>query len=55
MPRLAHSPLNINKKFYRICVCGDNETEIHLFFFCKLHGAAGAILSNRVCNIVTDN
>ena len=26
MVRLAHSPLNTNKKSYRICVCGDIET-----------------------------
>jgi len=49
MLRLAHSPLNINKKSYRTCVCGDIETEIHRFFYCKLHDAARAILSNRVC------
>ena len=51
----AHSPLNINKKSYRTCVCGDIETEIHLFFYCKLHDAARAVLSNMVCNIVIDN
>jgi len=51
----AHSPLNFNKKSYRTCVCGDIETEIHLFFHCNFHDAARAILSNRVCNIVTDN
>ena len=55
MVRLAHSPLNINKKSYSTCVCRDIETEIHLFFFCKFHDAARAILCNRVCNIVTDN
>jgi len=31
----AHSPLNINKKSFRTCVCGDIETEIHLFFYCN--------------------
>jgi len=55
MLRLAHSPLNINKKSYRTCVCGDIETEIHLFFYCNFHDAARAILSNRVYNIVTNN
>ena len=55
MFRLAHSPLNINKKSYRTCVCGDIETEIHLFFYCNFHDDARAILSNRVCNIVIDN
>ena len=52
---LAHSPLNINKKSYRTCVCGDIETEIHLFFCCNFHDAARAILFNRVYNIVTNN
>jgi len=55
MLRLAHSPLKINKKYYRTCVCGDIETEIHLFFSCKFHDAARAIVCNRVCNTVTDN
>ena len=32
MLRLAHSPVNINKKSYRTCVCDDIETEIHLLF-----------------------
>jgi len=27
----------------------------NLFFYCKLHDAARAILSNRVCSIVTVN
>jgi len=36
-------------------VCGDIETEIHLFFYCNFHDDARAILSNRVCNIVIDN
>jgi len=55
MLRLAHSPLNINKKSYRTCVCSDIETEIHLFFHCNFHDAARAILYNRVYNIVTNN
>jgi len=55
MLRLAHSPLNINKKSYRTCVCGDIETEIHLFFCCNFHDAARAIPFNRVYNIVTNN
>jgi len=24
---------NINKKSYRICICSDTETELHLFFY----------------------
>ena len=40
MLRLAHSPLNINKKSYRTYVCGHIETEIHLFFYCDFHDAA---------------
>ena len=55
MLRLAHSPLNINKKSYRTCVCGDIETEIHLFFYCNFDDAARAILFNRVYNIATNN
>jgi len=51
----ARSPLNINKKSYRTCVCSDIETEIHLFSYCKYHHGARAILCNRVFNIVTDN
>jgi len=42
-------------KSYCTCVWGDIETEIHLFFYCKFHDAARAILSNRVCNVVIDN
>jgi len=30
--RFGHSPLNTNKTSYRIRVCGDIETELHLFF-----------------------
>ena len=55
MLRLAHSPLNINKKSYRACVCGDFETEIHLFFHYNFHDAARSILFNRVYNIVINN
>jgi len=55
MLRLAHSPVNINKKSYRTCVCDDIETEIHLLFYCNFHDAIRAILPNRVCNIVTDH
>ena len=55
MLRLALSPLNINSRSYRTCICGDIETEIHLFFYCKFHDVARAILSNSICNIVTDN
>jgi len=42
------------KKSYRTCVCGDIETELHLFFYRKFHDAARAILCNRVCSIATD-
>jgi len=55
MLRFTHSPLNINTKSYLTCVSGDIETEIHLFFCCKIHDDARAILCNGVCNIVTDN
>ena len=54
MLRCAHSPLNINKKSYRICVCSDIETEIHFFFHCNCHDAARVILCNKFCNILTD-
>ena len=49
--RLAHSRLNIS---YRTFVCRDIETEL-LFFYCKFHDAARAILCNRICTIVTDS
>ena len=55
MLRLTHSQLNINKKSYRTCVCGDIENEINLFYYCNFHDAAQAILFNRVYNIVTSN
>ena len=55
MLRFAHSPLNTSTKSHLICVCGDNETELHLFFYCKIHDAAHAMLCNKVCNILTDN
>jgi len=29
--------------------------EIHLFFYCKFHDAARAILCNKVCKILTEN
>ena len=36
----AHSPLNITKFIYRVFVCGEMETELHLFFHCNVHCAA---------------
>ena len=53
MLRLARSPY-ITKKSYRICVCGDIETELHILFYCKFHNAEPEILCNKVCNVVTD-
>jgi len=55
MLRLSHSPLRINKKSYRIDVCGDIEAELHLSFYCKFHDAAQTVRCNKVCNILTDN
>jgi len=54
MLRFVHSPLN-KKKSYRVCVCGGNETELHLFFCCNFHDAAHAILSHKVCDSLADN
>jgi len=36
----AHSPLNITKNNYRVCMCGEIETELHLFFHSNVHCAA---------------
>jgi len=51
----AHSLLNISKKSYRICICVDIKTELHLFFYCNFHDALCMILRNKVCNILADN
>ena len=51
-PTVHRTPIKIS---CRICVCGEIETEINLFFYCNFHDSARAVLFNRVCNIVTDN
>jgi len=55
MLRFANTPLNIYKKYYCTCVCDAIETELRLFFNCKFHNAARAILCTRVCDIVSAN
>jgi len=34
--RLGNSVLNLNKRAYRMCLCGNNETEEHLLLNCSL-------------------
>ena len=46
-PCFAHSPLNITKNNYRVCMCGEMETELHLFFQCNVHCAARTALHNK--------
>ena len=45
----------MNKKSYRTCVCGDIETEIHLFFHCNFMMSHERSFAIGSCNIVTDN
>ena len=51
MLRFAHSPVNITKNNYRVCTCGEMETELHLFFHCNFHCAAWTALHNKVHDI----
>jgi len=50
----AHSPLNITKNNYRVCICGEIETELHLFFLCNVHCAARTALHNKVHGILNE-
>ena len=50
----AHSPLNITKNNYRVCMCGEMETELHLFFQGNVHCAARTALHNKAQVILND-
>jgi len=54
MLRLGHSPLNITKNNYRVCICGGMETELHLIFRCNVHCAARAALHGGVRDILNE-
>jgi len=53
MLRFGHSPLNITKNNYRVCIC-EMETELHLFFHCNVHCAAGTALHNKLHDILNE-
>jgi len=50
MLRFAHRPLNITKNIYRVRVCSDLETELHLFIDCNVHSTVCAALFDDVPN-----
>jgi len=50
----AHSPLNMTKNNYRVCVCGEMEAELRLFFHCNVHCAARTALHNKVHDILNE-
>ena len=54
MLRFAHSPLNVTKNSYRVCICGEMETELHLFFHCNVHCAARTALHNKVHDVLNE-
>ena len=54
MLRFAHSPLNITKNNFSVCICGEMETELHLFFHCNVHCAARTALHNKVHDILNE-
>jgi len=54
MLRFAHSPLNIAKYNYRVCICGKMESELHLVFHCNVHCAARTALHNKVHDILNE-
>jgi len=43
----AHSALDITKNIYRVCVCGDTETELYISCHCNVHCAAHPALLNK--------
>ena len=51
----AHSPWNINKNRIVLAFAVISKLRFAFSFTVNFHDAARAILSNRVCNIVTDN
>jgi len=50
----AHSPLNITKNNYCVCMCGEMETELRLFFHCNVHCAARTALHNKAQVILNE-
>jgi len=56
VPRVPHqiAPMNITKNNYRVCICGEMETELHLFFHCNVHCAARTALHNKVHDILNE-
>jgi len=54
MLRFAHSPLNITKNNYRVSVCGEMGTELHLFFHFNIHCAARTALHNKFHDILNE-
>jgi len=54
MLRFAHSPLNITENNYRVCIRGEIEAELHLFFCCNVHCAARKALHNKVPDILNE-
>jgi len=50
--RLGHSVLNLNKRTYRMCLCGNNETEEHLLLNCSLHSVLRVDLMQSVKSIL---
>jgi len=53
MLRFAHSPY-LTKNSYRFCICGEMETELHLFFHCNVHCAIRTALHNKVHDILNE-
>jgi len=54
MLRFGHSPLNIIKNKYRVCIYGEMETELHLFFYCNTYCTARTALHNKVYDILNE-
>jgi len=54
MLRFAHSPLNITKNNYCVCICGKMETELHLFFHCNVHCAVRTAFHNKVHDVLNE-
>ena len=50
--RLGHSVLNLNKRTYRMCLCGKKETEEHLLLNCSLHSVLRVDLRQSVKSIL---
>jgi len=47
-----HSVVNLNKRTYRLCLCGGKETEEHLPLNCSLHSALWFDLMQSVKSIL---